>query len=98
MAKAEEFQVVNPNLCVWSAFCNEAKVDLTSAAYIHEGSMVLVDPIGLAEAAWNDLLKFGAPRAVLLTNGNHLRSAMHYRALCRIPVVSSVEARHENRK
>lgn len=95
MAKAEEFQTVNANLCVWSAYSNECKTDLWSAAYAQQGSLVLVDPIELAEPAWKELLQLGEPRAILLTNGNHLRDAAHYRALCRIPVAASVHARHE---
>lgn len=95
MSKAEEIQVVTPNLCVWSAYSPEVKCDLSSAAYVHDGALVLVDPVALAEDAWNDLLKLGAPRAILLTNGNHLRDAAHYRALCRIPVVGSIGTREE---
>lgn len=95
MPQAEEIQVVTPNLCVWGAYATDLKCDLTSAAYVHQGSMVLIDPIALADEAWKDLLKLGAPRAVLLTNGNHLRDAAHFRQLCGIPVVGSVGTREE---
>lgn len=95
MPKAEEIQVVAPNLCVWSAYSPEVKCDLTSAAYVHQGSLVLIDPVALADAAWNDLLKLGEPRAILLTSGNHLRDAVLYKNLCRIPVAGSVGTREE---
>lgn len=95
MKKAEEIQVVSPQLCVWSAYSDDCKCDLSSAAYIHDGSLVLVDPIRLADEAWKDLLKLGEPRVILLTSGNHLRDADYYRKLCRIPVAASVDTRHE---
>lgn len=95
MPKAEEFQVVAPNLCVWSAYSPEIKAELYSTAYINSGSIELIDPVELSEPAWNDLLKLGTPRSVLLTSGNHLRDADLYRKKCRIPVVGSVGTRED---
>lgn len=95
MPQAEEFQVVNANLCVWSAYSSEAKCDLNAAAYIHDGSIVLVDPVKLSDAAWNDLLKLGSPRAIVLTNANHLRDAAYYKQLAKVPVAAGVDARRE---
>lgn len=95
MPQADEFQVVTPNLCVWSAYSPEVKCDLCSSAYVHQGSLVLIDPVKLGDEAWNDLLKLGEPRAIVLTNGNHLRDTAHFRALAKVPVVAGVEARRE---
>ncbi len=95
MPKAEEIQVIAPNLAVWSVYSTEYKCDFFSIAYVHKGSLILFDPVELTPDAWADLTKLGEPRAILLTSGNHLRDVAHYRALTRIPVAASVDARHE---
>jgi glyoxylase-like metal-dependent hydrolase (beta-lactamase superfamily II) len=95
MPKADEFQLVAPNLAVWSAYSKECKCDFYSTAYINNGFLVLIDPVVLAAEAWADLTRLGDPGAILLTSANHLRDVAHYRKLCHIPVVASPDTRRE---
>jgi hypothetical protein len=73
--KAERFDVLQPGLFRWSAFSPQHKVELTSHAVSHEGTMFVFDPIPVADATLaqlNHAARAGAV-AVILTNANHLR-------------------------
>lgn len=84
---AEEFQTIAPDLFFWSAFDPAVKTDLSCCAYAQGDGLILIDPIPLAEPAWEELQKAGQPRAILLTNENHARAADHYRQRHQIPVI-----------
>ena len=84
---AEEFQTIAPGLFFWSAFDPDIKTDLSCCAYVQGEGLILIDPIPLAEPAWEELRKAGQPRAILLTNENHARAADQYRQRHQIPII-----------
>ncbi len=93
---ATSIQEIGPGLLYWSAYCPRVKTDLCCAAWKSPDGWVLVDPVLLSEEAWEET--FGAedgaakPVAIVLTNGNHDRAAMHYRKKLGIPIHAAPEA------
>jgi glyoxylase-like metal-dependent hydrolase (beta-lactamase superfamily II) len=85
---AEEYQTIAPGLFFWSAFDPAVKTDLSCSAYVQGDGLILIDPIPLAEPAWEELQKAGQPRAIFLTNENHARAADQYRQRHQIPVIA----------
>jgi hypothetical protein len=77
--RADEIHRVRPDLLVWQAYAAAVKCDLTSAAVLVRGELILVDPIPLAPPALEELLEFGVPRLIVCTSGNHARAAAKYR-------------------
>ena len=79
MTRAEEIHRVRPDLFVWQAYEPAVKCDLTSAAILIGGELILIDPIGLAPDALDELLGHGRPNLIVCTSGNHARAAAKYR-------------------
>jgi glyoxylase-like metal-dependent hydrolase (beta-lactamase superfamily II) len=92
---ADEWQEVQPGLLVWAAYDPEVKCDLTSTALIVDDSLLLIDPIRLAEPAMLDLMRLGRPAGVICTNGNHARACQWYRDRWSFPVHAHAEAAAE---
>jgi glyoxylase-like metal-dependent hydrolase (beta-lactamase superfamily II) len=95
MIFAEEFQALNDAVCYWSAYDPAMKSDLGATGLRTAGGLVVVDPIPLAEAAWNELMAQGPLRAILLTNGNHARQAPALREKYQVPVVTAPATRKD---
>jgi glyoxylase-like metal-dependent hydrolase (beta-lactamase superfamily II) len=95
MIFAEEFQALNDAVYYWSVYDPAMKCDVGSTALRTSGGLVVIDPIPLAETAWNDLLARAPLRAVLLTNGNHARHAAALREKYQVPVVTAAATRKD---
>ena len=92
---ADEFQALSDTLYHWSLFDPAIKCEIGCTALKVASGWVVVDPVPLAEAAWKDLLALAPLRAVLLTNGNHVRDTV---ALCvrhHVPVVTAADTRRD---
>jgi glyoxylase-like metal-dependent hydrolase (beta-lactamase superfamily II) len=94
-AHADEFQALSDNLYCWSVYEPSLKCDLGSTALKLGAGLVVIDPAPLAEAAWKELLAIAPLRAILLTNGNHVRAADALRRLHRVPVVTAPLTRRD---
>ena len=92
---AEEFQTLSKNLFHWSYFNPECKCEVGSTAVLLPNGLVVFDPAPLAEEAWAELLAMAPLRAILLTNGNHVRIAAELRARHNVPVVTAPETRRD---
>ena len=96
MTPADDFQRIGDALFHWSAYDRSCKCELSSTAIrTGSGGLVLIDPIPLAEAAWQELLAVGPLRAVLLTNGNHARDAARLRDKFKVPIVTAPLTRRD---
>lgn len=92
MAVADEIQQVTPELWVWQAYEPAVKCDLSSAALLVEGGLLLIDPIRLAADALAELTSFAPPHLIVLTNANHGRAAAWYHDHFEIPIAADGQA------
>ena len=74
-ARADEFQALSDTLYHWSVYEPSYKCEIGCAALKLPSGWVVIDPVPLAEPAWEELLAIAPLRAILLTNGNHVRDA-----------------------
>lgn len=82
-------------LATWQAYDAASRVDLTASALLFGKSWVAVDPIPLAPAAFERLVREMAPArpvGVILTSANHERSARWWAERLSIPVHAHSEA------
>ena len=86
MVIAENFQMVAPGAAVWRAYDPSVKCDLWSTAVLREGGWIFIDPIELSPPKLADLAEGARVAAVVLTNGNHARSAETIRSRYGVPV------------
>lgn len=94
-ARAEEFQVLGDTLYHWSVYEPAVKCEIGCTALKLARGWVVVDPVPLAEKAWKELLALAPLRAILLTNGNHVRDTVSLRQQHQVPVVTAPETRRE---
>ena len=92
---AEEFQALSETLYHWSVYAPDLKCEIGCTAFKAASGWVVIDPVPLAEAAWKDLLALAPLRAILLTNGNHVRAAVELRQQHKVPVVTAPETRRD---
>ena len=78
--------MVAPGVAVWRAYDPAVKCDLWSTAVLRESGWIFIDPIELSPPKLADLLGDSPVAAVVLTSGNHGRSAQAYRSLYAVPV------------
>jgi glyoxylase-like metal-dependent hydrolase (beta-lactamase superfamily II) len=88
-ACADELQAVSDSLFWWSVYDPAIKCELGSIAVKVASGLIVVDPIPLADEAWAELLAVSPLRAILLTNGNHVRDAEALRARHQVPIVTA---------
>jgi len=94
-SQAAEFQMVSDAVCVWSVYEPSVKCEIGCTALKASGGWVVIDPVPLSQAAWNELLAEGPLRAILLTNGNHVRDAASLRKRHQVPVVTAPDTRRD---
>lgn len=82
-------------LACWETYSADTKVDHHSSALGVDGQLYFVDPILLQRELLDELAQVAAPAAVLLTNGNHARSARAFKARFSIPIYAHADAREE---
>jgi glyoxylase-like metal-dependent hydrolase (beta-lactamase superfamily II) len=95
MPTADDFQTLSDRLYHWSAYDPEVKCDLACTALRVSSGLVVIDPVPLHASAWHELLSTAPLRAVLLTNGNHVRHAVELREKYQVPLVTAVATRKD---
>ena len=95
MTQADEFHALSETLYHWSVYEPACKCEIGCAALKLPSGWVVVDPVPLAETAWKELLALAPLRAILLTNGNHVRDTAALRAKHQVPVVTAAETRRD---
>lgn len=81
-----------PGFYSWSFFNPEVKTGCSSHVFVHDQSLVLIDPNILPEGVEADLKKIGTPVAILLTNGNHSRAALQLKKQLTVPIGAGANA------
>jgi glyoxylase-like metal-dependent hydrolase (beta-lactamase superfamily II) len=77
---ADRLEEISPGIFRWAAFSPFHRVELTSHAVLADGGLLMFDPIPLTEEPQARLHVFAGPRALVLTNGNHLRASQAWNA------------------
>ena len=95
MAHADEFQALSDSLYHWSVYEPSVKCEIDCAALRLGSGWVIIDPVPLAAPAWKEFLALAPLRAILLTNGNHVRDAVALRDQHHVPVVTAAETRRD---
>jgi glyoxylase-like metal-dependent hydrolase (beta-lactamase superfamily II) len=93
--QADEFQALNDTLYHWSVYDPSVKCEIGCVALKVASGWVVVDPVPLAESAWKELLAQAPLRAILLTNGNHVRDTLALRQRHKVPVVTAADTRRD---
>jgi glyoxylase-like metal-dependent hydrolase (beta-lactamase superfamily II) len=94
-AHADEFQALSDTLYHWSVFEPSVKCEIGCSALKLPSGWVVVDPVPLAPAAWEELLALAPLRAILLTNDNHVRDALALKKQHAVPVVTAADTRRD---
>lgn len=94
-SQAAEFQMLNDAVCVWSVYEPSVKCEIGCTALKAGSGWVVVDPVPLSQAAWEELLAEAPLRAVLITNGNHVRDAANLRKRHQVPIVTAPDTRRD---
>jgi glyoxylase-like metal-dependent hydrolase (beta-lactamase superfamily II) len=94
-SQAAEFQMLSDAVCVWSVYEPAVKCEIGCAALKAGGGWVVIDPVPLSQASWEELLADAPLRAILLTNGNHARDAANLRKRHKVPIVTAPETRRD---
>jgi glyoxylase-like metal-dependent hydrolase (beta-lactamase superfamily II) len=94
-AHADEFQVLSNTLYHWSVYEPAVKCEICCTALRVASGWVVADPVPLADTAWKELLALAPLRAILLTNGNHVRDTLALREQHKVPVVTAADTRRD---
>jgi glyoxylase-like metal-dependent hydrolase (beta-lactamase superfamily II) len=94
-AHAEEFQTLCQGVHYWSFYNPAVKCEVGSTAIQVPNGLVVIDPTPLAEPAWKELLEIAPLRAILLTNGNHVRVAAELRKQHSVPIAIAPDTRRD---
>ena len=78
MPVALEFAQLRPNLAIWQTYDKTAKADLFSSALTAQDGVFFVDPIEIADHPLDQLIGTRPIAGIIVTNGNHFRSADTY--------------------
>ena len=84
-----------PGFYTWSFFNPEVKTECSSHVFVHDQSLILIDPFPVGAAMEAELKKLGSPTAILLTNGNHNRAAQQLKKQWMVPVGAAADAVEE---
>jgi glyoxylase-like metal-dependent hydrolase (beta-lactamase superfamily II) len=94
-SQADEFQILGDGVYHWSIYEPSVKCEIGCAALKLGNGLVVIDPVPLADPAWQELLAVAPLRAILLTNGNHVRDAVALRGKHHVPVAVAPETRRD---
>lgn len=92
MPIADEFHLITDRIAFWQNYEPAVKCDLSCCAVRTARGLVFIDPISLAAPALEEFAAAASPVAVVLTNGNHARSAAQFRERFSIPILAHAEA------
>jgi glyoxylase-like metal-dependent hydrolase (beta-lactamase superfamily II) len=95
MTSAAEFSALSDTLFHWSVYEPSVKCEVGCTAFRQPSGLVIVDPVPLAEPAMAELLALAPLRAILLTNGNHVRHADALRHQHQVPIATAPVTRKE---
>jgi glyoxylase-like metal-dependent hydrolase (beta-lactamase superfamily II) len=93
--QADEFQTLGDGIYHWSVYEPSVKCEIGCTALKLGNGLVVIDPVRLADPAWKEILAVAPLRAILLTNGNHVRDAGALRQAHNVPVVVAPETRRD---
>jgi glyoxylase-like metal-dependent hydrolase (beta-lactamase superfamily II) len=93
--QAAEFQMLSDTLCHWSVYEPSVKCEIGCTAIRVGSGWVVIDPVPLSQASWDELLADAPLRAILLTNGNHTRDTLALRKRHQVPVVTAPDTRRD---
>ncbi|MCE0482948.1 MAG: hypothetical protein LV479_01765 [Methylacidiphilales bacterium] len=79
----------------WSFYHPAVKCEMGCTALKLSSGWVVIDPVPLRESAWKELLALAPLRAILLTNGNHVRDAATLHKDHPVPIVTAPETRRD---
>jgi glyoxylase-like metal-dependent hydrolase (beta-lactamase superfamily II) len=94
-SQAAEFQMLGEGVCHWSVYEASVKCEIGCTALKGGSGWVVIDPVPLSQASWAELLAEAPLRAILLTNGNHVRDAANLRKRHQVPVVTAPDTRRD---
>jgi glyoxylase-like metal-dependent hydrolase (beta-lactamase superfamily II) len=94
-SQAAEFQMLSDTVCHWSVYAPKLKCEMGCTALKAGGGWVVIDPVPLSQASWEELLAAAPLRAILLTSGNHVRDAANLRKRHQVPIVTAPETRRD---
>ena len=94
-ARAEEFHALSDTLYYWSVYEPAVKCEIGCTALKLPSGWVVIDPVPLVDEAWKELLALAPLRAILLTNGNHVRDAINVRDKHGVPVATAADTRRD---
>jgi glyoxylase-like metal-dependent hydrolase (beta-lactamase superfamily II) len=94
-SQAAEFHKLNDTTCVWSVYEPSVKCEIGCTALKSSSGWVVIDPVPLSQAAWDELLAEAPLRAILLTNGNHVRDAASLSKRHKVPIVTAPDTRRD---
>ena len=86
MPVAQEFAQVRPNLAIWQTYDKTAKADLFSSALTVQDGVFVIDPIEIADHPLDQLIGTRPIAGIIVTNGNHFRSADTYMSRFSVPL------------
>ncbi len=87
--------MLNDAVCVWSVYEPSVKCEIGCTAIKAGSGWVVIDPVPLSKDSWEELLAEAPLRAVLLTNGNHVRDAAQLSKQHQVPVVTAPDTRRD---
>src|ERR1700677_3929866 len=92
-ARADDFQALSDSLYHWAVYEPAVKCEIGCTALKLAAGWAIIDPVPLADDAWAQLLALAPLRAILLTNGNHVREAGTLRTRYQVPIVTAPDTR-----
>ncbi len=93
--QAAEFQALSDTVYHWSVYEPSVKCEIGCTAIKASSGWVVIDPVPLSKASWEELLAEAPLRAILLTNGNHVRDAASLSKRHQVPVVTAPDTRRD---
>ena len=76
-----------PGVFTWAWLSPEKKIDFNGWYLATPDEPILIDPPHCPEAALDEIEQRGAPKAILLTNKDHIRQAEAYAGRFRAPIL-----------
>ena len=76
-----------PGILTWSYLSPEKKIDFNGWYVASSSEPVVVDPVWCSDEVLKEIEERGAPKAIVLTNKDHVRDADHFASIFRAPVL-----------
>lgn len=92
MVISQSLQNITSGVWTWHAYDENVRTELFSTAVMADAGLVLIDPIRLHEPGVEELSLHKPVAAIVLTNENHTRAALWFRARFGTPIFSHPEA------